>query len=90
MGNWNINISGVGAHHNKLAIDADQIYKRFVEELQAAGHNIVHSSITVGSAYYDIAQIPPVKNDVRGELDRMLNSVIEPEDLLLKDIESIA
>jgi hypothetical protein len=61
MGNWNITIQGVGAHGNGLAIDAEQIYKKFVEDMKTAGHTIVHSSITYGGAYFDTNTIPSVK-----------------------------
>lgn len=61
MGNWNITIQGVGAHGNGLAIDAEQLYKKFLEEVKQAGHSITHSSITSGGAYFDPNTIPPVK-----------------------------
>lgn len=61
MGNWNITIQGVGPHGNGIIVDAEQMYKEFVEEMQAAGHSIIHSSITSGGAYFDPKFIPPVK-----------------------------
>jgi hypothetical protein len=61
MGNWNITIQGVGAHGNGLDIDAEQLYKKFIEDVMKAGHTITHSSITYGGAYFDPKMIPPVK-----------------------------
>lgn len=49
MGNWNINIQGVGCHHNNRAeIDADQAFEKFVGDLQAQGHTIEHATFTHG------------------------------------------
>lgn len=61
MGNWNITIQGVGPHGNGKAFDAEQFYRKFVEEMKTSGHTIVHSSITMSCAYFDPATIPPVK-----------------------------
>jgi hypothetical protein len=61
MGDWNITIQGVGAHGNGIKGDIEQIYKRFIEDIKAHGHNIVHSSVTSGGAYHDPYHIPPVK-----------------------------
>jgi len=49
MGNWNISIRGVGAHHGKFnGQDANRMAARFVKELKNAGHTVVASSITFG------------------------------------------
>lgn len=49
MGNWNINIRGVGCHHNKnLPTDADRMAARFVKELRDAGHQVHSAAITHG------------------------------------------
>ncbi len=64
MGNWNIAIAGVGPHQSMMSYDAEQIYKKFVEELKASGHYIVQSNFISGSAYYDTKQIPPIKDGV--------------------------
>jgi len=49
MGNWNINIQGVGCHHNERSpTDAQRMAARFVEELKAAGHTIEHAEFTSG------------------------------------------
>jgi hypothetical protein len=49
MGNWNITVRGVGAHHNKLnATDADRMAAKFVADLKAAGHSVIAASITCG------------------------------------------
>lgn len=60
MGNWNMTIQGVGPHGNGIEADIEQIYKKVLEEVKAAGHTIVHASITSGGAYFDPATIPPV------------------------------
>lgn len=50
MGNWNINIQGVGAHHNadNYSNDADKMAARFVEELKRAGHTVEAATFTHG------------------------------------------
>ena len=49
MGNWNITIRGVGAHHNKAyPKDADRMAAAFVKELKEAGHQVVSATITHG------------------------------------------
>ena len=50
MGNWNINIQGIGPHHNtNNAFDANQLAAKFVQELRAAGHNVQVAAFTYGS-----------------------------------------
>lgn len=49
MGNWNINIQGVGAHHNTdHENDANKMTKKFVNDLKAAGHHIEGATFTHG------------------------------------------
>jgi hypothetical protein len=49
MGNWNITIRGVGAHHNKNnPNDANVLAAGMVEMLKAAGHTVVAASFTHG------------------------------------------
>lgn len=49
MGNWNISINGIGAHHNKkLAEDANRLAAKFVADLKAAGHTVSHATFTHG------------------------------------------
>ena len=49
MGNWNINVQGVGSHGNEIvATDADLMAARFVGELIAAGQKIEHATFTAG------------------------------------------
>lgn len=51
MGNWNMTIVGVGAHHNKdNPTDADKMFLEFAEKVAAAGHHIKHASFTYGAA----------------------------------------
>ena len=50
MGNWNITVRGVGAHHNKKhEKDANRIAAKFVQELKDAGHTINSATITHGA-----------------------------------------
>lgn len=49
MGNWNINIQGIGCHHNqKPEIDANLAAEDFVRVLQKQGHTIESSTFTYG------------------------------------------
>jgi hypothetical protein len=49
MSNYNINIQGIGAHHNKdNPKDADKMAAEFVEKLREAGHNVIRAEITTG------------------------------------------
>jgi hypothetical protein len=49
MGNWNITIRGVGAHHNKKnESDANRMTAIFVKKLKEAGHSIQSATITHG------------------------------------------
>ena len=59
MGNWNINIQGVGCHHNtNNPTDANRMAQRFVFELQSAGHKVEHAAFTSGSKEPLITQLP--------------------------------
>jgi hypothetical protein len=50
MGNWNINIQGVGCHHNKdYPKDADRMAAEFAVALRDAGHTVEHATFTSGS-----------------------------------------
>ena len=49
MGNWNINIQGIGCHHNgKPDIDADLAAVEFVAKLRAMGLTVESASFTSG------------------------------------------
>lgn len=49
MGNWHINIEGVGCHHNKgNPTDADKIATDFLNNLIKAGHSIKVATFTYG------------------------------------------
>lgn len=61
MGDWNINIQGVGAHGNGIKGDVEQLFKGFVAELEKYGHHIVNSTVTYGGAYHRISDIPTTK-----------------------------
>ena len=50
MGNWAINIQGVGSHHNKAnPSDANRLARKLVKELKAAGHHIERADFTHGA-----------------------------------------
>lgn len=48
MGNWNINIRGVGQHHSGMETDADKFAERFAQEMRDAGHSVASATITYG------------------------------------------
>jgi hypothetical protein len=51
MGNWNINIQGIGAHHNEdYAKDANRMALEFVAKLKEAGHQLQSATFTHGAA----------------------------------------
>lgn len=63
MGNWAINIIGMGQHHNRRNVvtgefdptgkfddkDANQLFQEFVQKLVDAGHNIDSATFTHGA-----------------------------------------
>lgn len=48
MGNFHIGITGVGMHHNADPNDAEQLTRKFVEQLRKAGHNVVTATVHTG------------------------------------------
>ena len=49
MGNWNINIQGVGCHHNTdYPQDANKMAAEFVKQLKNAGHTVESATFTHG------------------------------------------
>ena len=48
MGNWNISIRGVGSHRNGSKHDAEQMAAKLVDDLKAAGHNVISAEVTYG------------------------------------------
>jgi hypothetical protein len=51
VGNWNINVQGVGAHHNAdYHQDANRMASQFVQALIDAGHTVQSATFTSGSA----------------------------------------
>lgn len=48
MGDWHLSIVGTGIHHNGLAGDADQVFKRAVADLEKAGHILASATFTSG------------------------------------------
>lgn len=49
MGSWSLTIHGHGIHDNGKDEDIDQIIKKFIADLHAAGHQLDASYLTVGS-----------------------------------------
>lgn len=63
MGNWNINIQGIGAHHNtnpEYPKDANKMAAAFVQQLRDAGHVVESASFTHGGKE-DL--VPPASSD---------------------------
>ncbi len=51
MGNVNISIDLVGAHHNRNhPADANRMAQKFVEELKTVGHSVTKATLTYGAA----------------------------------------
>ena len=49
MGNWNISINGLGAHHNQdYPEDANKMAAKFVKDLKEAGHTVIDATFTHG------------------------------------------
>ena len=49
MGNWNINVQGIGCHHNQdNPTDAEKMALKFVKDLKAAGHTVEAATFTHG------------------------------------------
>ncbi len=62
MGNWSLNVRGVGCHHNGKAYDVEQLTADFVERLRAAGHTVDDAVITCGSEVQVINRGPASVN----------------------------
>lgn len=48
MGNWNINIQGIGAHHNSSTSDIDFLVTEFINKIHNAGQRIEIATLTYG------------------------------------------
>jgi hypothetical protein len=59
VGNWNISIRGVGAHHNGVPGDANEMAKVFVQALKAAGHRVLGATVTYGAEEDLDPYVPP-------------------------------
>lgn len=52
MGYWNMTITGAGAHDNpNYPTDADNLFREFVEKLQASGQQVDHAMFTAGGRH---------------------------------------
>lgn len=59
MGNWNINIQGIGPHHNTSNLtDADLMAAQFVADLKHAGHTVEVANFTSGAKTELLGIIP--------------------------------
>jgi len=66
MGNWNINIQGIGVHHNTAnETDADRMAYKFAKELMKAGHIVEVATFTYGGK--NSLPISPGPNDWKPE-----------------------
>lgn len=64
MGNWNINIQGIGAHHNlDYPNDANLLAATFVRQLKKVGHTIETATFTHG-AKQDLVTNPPTGDEL--------------------------
>lgn len=60
MGNWHIAIDGHGVHDNGLGHDVDRRLQEFVAQLEADGHAVHHTSLTIGGAR---TLVPPTDDE---------------------------
>lgn len=57
MGDCTITIHAIGAHHNKKnPTDINKMAVKFVDELRAAGHNVVSATLCQGG-YENLAEL---------------------------------
>lgn len=58
MGNWNLTIEGVGAHHNiDNPNDANRLAEAVVELLEQHGQSVTHTKFTYGGAEDTLANV---------------------------------
>jgi hypothetical protein len=67
MGNWNINVQGIGCHHNNIPSDADRMAAQFVRDLRAAGHTVEGATFTSGSKVDIAVSAAPENSQTRSE-----------------------
>ena len=86
MGNWNINIQGIGSHHNNApSIDADLMAIEFVAFLRSKGQVISSATFTSGSIVDLQTASQPSSKLVHGKLNGMpweFNSVVSYDDIV--------
>ena len=63
MGNWHISIKGTGCHHNGDKTDVEQLAKKFVEDLKAAGQSVSSADVTTGGAMRLPEDVMPLKEE---------------------------
>lgn len=71
MGNWNINIQGIGHHHNAkdnpyASTDADVMANDFAKALVKSGHAVQDATFTYGGAESLAIETAP-KPQTKGE-----------------------
>lgn len=79
MGNWNINIQGIGSHHTgNSAVDADAAAIELVATLRERGHQIESASFTHGGKMDLIEASKP--------LGRMVRAILNGQERELPDV----
>jgi hypothetical protein len=62
MGNWNINISGTGPHHNQNPqCDVDLIAREVVSKLIAGGHTVTSAKLHHGAVEEFHPRMTPIE-----------------------------
>lgn len=84
MGNWNINIQGIGCHHNKNAkIDADLAMQEFVQYLKRQGHTVESATFTYGGKVDILDSLPStVKCTINGKEHVFNKNKVSYEDIV--------
>ena len=81
MGNWNINIQGVGCHHNgKPEIDADLLAAEMVGRLVGQGHTIESATFTHGGKI-DLVEASKVNVFING-VGKRVNRILSYEEVV--------
>ena len=95
MGNWNINIQGVGCHHNeKNPTDANLMAQAFVNLLKQAGHYIEGATFTFGSKENlngPTDNLDPYKSNTSPGMKQIINDILG-EDAIIdgnKEVENL-
>jgi hypothetical protein len=71
MGNWKLNIDGVGCHHNNKPFDVENLAEKFVAQLRAEGHHVATANVSAGGKDIDLLN-PPIKERKAASLSSSL------------------